>query len=511
MSLPAQFIPFGEWLPDQPPTHNPGALEAKNVVPLINGYGALRDIEPFTDALDSRPLNSFWVNDAAGNIHNFAADADKLYKLSTTGDNTWNDVSRSTGYTASDNWEFLRFGRRIIATNGKDRMQYYDLREGDLMESDGFTDLPGDLPDTTPGAADGALVSPLAQHAAVVRDFIVLSGFEDNPSSIRWSGFNSSELWTPSRSTQADIQRLFGRGGAVQRIVPGEYGVVFQEHSIYRMDYASAGITFRIDEVERGRGTPAPYSVCWLGDTIYYYGYDDFYRFNGQVSEPLGVSRIADWAADRIDTASYNTMRGVVDRTNKIVFWSFKTSTQKDANDVLLLYNWGADKWSYAELDTHLIGEFVAPAVGIDTASFNALYGGSIDGANQRSFDDPIYQGNKLSAIAFNRDREMCVFNGAALPATIDTKEITGRGGRHLITNSVRPEVDGVNVDVTVQIGHRDVPFRQPTYTPLRGVNGLGEVNVRNRSRYQRFRVRTESDFNFATGVSVEQREGGKR
>ena len=335
-----------------------------------------------------------------------------------------------------------------------------------------------------------------------------MGDLDDAPSSIRWGGFNSSELWEPSRATQADIQQLFGRGGDVQRIVPGQYGVIFQEHSIYRMDYAGAGITFSLNEISRGRGTPAPRSVCWLGNDVFYYGYDDFYRFDGQESHPLGINRVARWAKDNIDEAAYSSMQGVVNRRNNTVMWTFKSSALLDSNNMVLIYNWGADKWSYAELDTQVLGEFVSPSVSLDSDAFNTLYGDDIDGTNQRSFDDPIYAGNQLNVIAFDADNKAATFSGAALPAVLDTREIGG-SGMQVVINNIRPEVDGVNVEANVQIGYRDSQLYTPMFTNPRAVNKHGEANLRRRARYARIRVNINSDLTMRRAFSSKCAKAG--
>ena len=346
MGLPAQTIPFGEWLPDLPPYENPGALEALNVVPLTASYGPLRSLQPFGTALNTAARGLFWLKDNAGDVHNFAADTSRLYKLGSDA-NTWNDVSKVTDYTSTMQWEFLKFGERVIALNGADAIQYFDLGS-----STDFADLPGS--------------PPVAKHAGVVRDFIVTGNLTDEPNVLQWSGFNSSELWTPSRATQADKQTLFGRGGDIQRIVPGEYGVVLQEHSIYRMDYATAGITFQISEIERGRGTPAPGSVCWLGTSVFYFGYDGFYMFDGQQSLPLSTNKVSQWFQANADSAGLASMCGTVDRENQLVIWAFKTNALSAANDSLIIYNWGSQRWSHAMLETEYISEYASPPIGID-------------------------------------------------------------------------------------------------------------------------------------------------
>jgi hypothetical protein len=129
----------------------------------------------------------------------------------------------------------------MIATNGADAPQVVTLGAPTSRHS---PDLP-----------------PKARHIAVVRDFVVLGNVDDGtarPNRVAWSAINNSADWAVSASTQSDIQDLQGDGGWVQKVVGGEYGLVFQERAVWKMTYIGSPVIFQFDLIERSRGALPP-------------------------------------------------------------------------------------------------------------------------------------------------------------------------------------------------------------------------------------------------------------
>lgn len=491
MTTQTQTIPFGEWLPDLPEYSNPGALLAKNVIPQLDSYRGLNSLTSFTNALTGACLGVFWAQDDNNFVYNFAGDATKLYQL-TAGD-TWSDISRTVGGAyAATNWEFTKFGDRIIAASKADDLQYYDLNV-----SSNFAALPGS--------------PPKAKTVATVRDFVMLGDISTlGGNYIQWSGYNNSELWTPSIKTQSDFQELFGRGGRVQRIIPGSYGIIFTEHSIFTAEYVGPPVIFQINEVERKRGTPAPNSTAWTGGKVFYFGWDGFYVFDGQRSTPISHNKISNWFATNCPADVFDKIRTAVDRINRLVIWSFRTSASETINNRLLIYNWAVNRWSYAEVDTQIIDEFVSPGFSLD--DLDTLFA-DID-SESIPVDSAAYAGGSINLQAFNASNQATTFAGAPLAATIDTKEISGPDHRRIVTNSIRPLVEAQgNSTITVAVGCRDRLQDNVTFSLPKSLNGInGEASVRKNSRYQRYRVSISNGFLHGDGVMTNGRlSGGRR
>jgi len=486
----AQFIPFGEWLPDLPEIDNPGAIIAKNVIPEVQGYRPFPSISDYSDALAGPCIGTFWTVDQNGLISNFAGDSASLYRLLAS--SSWDDVSGTSAPYNASNWDFTKFGDRVIATSLGDPTQYYDVGISAV-----FADLPG---------------APVAKTCATIRDFVMLGDIDGLGSNfIQWCGYNNTEAWTPSIRTQADYQELFGRAGAVQRIVPGEFAVIFCEHSIYRADYVGPPIIFQIDEVERKRGTPSPNSVVWTGGLTYYFGWDGFYVFDGQQSQSISHNRVSRWFKENCPPSTWGGIRATVDRLNRVIIWAFKTSASEPFNNRLLVYNWAADKWAYAELVTQVIDEFVSPGFSLD--ALDGPLPGGID-LDSIPVDSDAYSGGFISVEVFNASNIAGTLDGPPLVATLDTLERAGPDTRRQITNRVRPVVEGNGATlITLQVGKRNTSQEVPQFTLAKGQNGLnGDICIRENARYQRYRLNIADGFDMAVGVTAHSRlTGGQR
>lgn len=487
-----QIVPFGEWLPDLPQYENPGALIARNVIPQLKSYRGLNSLSSFSNALAGVCLGTFWAQAADGTIFNFAGDDENLYELS--GADTWLNVNGPSAPYSALNWDFTKFGERVIAANIADPLQFYDMGV-----SAAFADLAGS--------------PPQAARIATVRDFIVLGDISSlGPNFVAWSGFNNSEIWdvTGDLATQTDSQELFGRGGNVQRIVPGEYGVVFQENSIWRMDYVGPPVVFQFDEVETRRGTPSPNSVVWVGGLVYYYGWDGFYVFDGSRSQEISANRVSNFIGQEADTDALDSMRGTVDRRNRLIIWAYRTSASAAINNRLIIYNWGADKWSEAYVDTQVIEEFVSPGFSLDELDVPLPLGIDLESI---PVDSDQFKGGGINIFAFDSNNESATFDGMPLDAIIDTKEISGQDNNRIFCNAVRPLIEAPGSStVTVQVGNRNRLQDNTNFTLAKALNGInGEANVRVNSRYQRYRCNISGGFDHGNGVRVSLRRAGRR
>lgn len=478
-------IPFGEWLPDQPALMNPGALIAKNVIPQLKSYRSFNSLSSFSDALTGACLGHVWAKDDNGAVNNFAGDVAKLYRL--TGGNTWTDVSGAT-YTA-DNWDFTKYGDRIIAVNSADNPQKFDM--------------------TTDSAFADLTNAPPAARVATVRDFVMLGDIPSlGPDYIQWSGYNNSEFWTSSIARQSDFQKLHGKGGRVQRIVPGEYAVILSEQSLNIATYVGPRPIFQIDEVENARGTPAPNSVVWTGQRVFYYGWDDFYMFDGQQSYNLGANKVARWFRQNAAQDAMSSMRGAIDRANRLIMWAFKSSASNTLNNRIIVYNWVNKRWAYAEIDTEILLEFVSPGYTLD--DLDTIFA-DIDG-DSIPVDSDLYTGGSLNVGGFDSSHQAGTFDGAALTAVLETAEIASNDQSTVYVDAIRPLVETTSApNITVSVGHRNLLSENTAYTtPPRSLNPYnGEANIRRESRYQRYRVTIDNTFSHATGVKVSVQETG--
>jgi hypothetical protein len=480
-------VMFGPWQPDLPPMDNTGVTVALNVIPAGDSYKSFPSAVVYSGALDARCQGAVSGRDAAGVTYNFAGDAAKLYSLGAT---AWSDASKVGGYTTSaeERWSFTQWGSQIIATNYAD-----DMQEFTMGTSTDFADL--------------SATAPRSRYISVVRNNVVAANTFDSldgsvPYRVRWSGIGDATSWTPSVSTQSDFQDLDGDGGWCQQIVGGEFGTIFQERSIWRMTYVGSPIIYQFDEVERGRGTPAPGSVTKIGSAIPYLGIDGFYVFDGQQSQPIGADRIDKTFYSDLDQSYINRISSTVDPINKIIFWASPGQQNTGGNpNRIWAYNYSPTakkRWAYADQDIEYIYRSLAEGYtldGLDSISTNLDLLPFL-------LDSRVWTGNSALFSGFDSDHKQVNFTGTALDATIETQETELTPNQRTNIQEIRPFVEGFST-LTIQIGGRNSLADAVTWGSVITPNSAGNFPCRSNYRYHRMRVSLSGSFTHAQGLSI--------
>ena len=480
-------VRFGEWTPDLSPMDNVGVTVALNVMPAGDSYKSFPSPSIYSSALTARCQGATSGRDAAGNTYNFAGDSTKLYELAGA---AWGDASKVGGYTTNDEerWSFTQWGSQIIATNFADAMQEFTMG-------------------TSTDFADLSATAPKARYVTVVRNNVVAANTDDTsdgpvPYRVRWSAVGEATDWTPSVSTQSDFQDLDGDGGWNQQIVGGEVGTVFQERSIWRMTYVGSPLIYQFDEVERGRGTPAPGSVTKIGSAIPYLGIDGFYIFDGQQSQPIGADRIDKTFYADLDQSYFNRISSTIDPINKIIFWASPGQQNTGGNpNRIWAYNYSPTakkRWAYADQDIEYIYRSLAEGYtldGLDAISTN------LD-LLPFSLDSRVWTGNSALFSGFDTDHKQVNFTGAALDATIETQETELTPNMRTNVQEIRPFIEGYTT-LTVQIGGRNSLADSVTWGPVITANSAGNFPCRSNYRYHRMRVLLSGAFTHAQGLNI--------
>jgi len=471
------MIPIGAWQPDLPDFENPGALEAKNVVPDVAGYRPLPSlVAASTGAMDARVQGAMLARGQGGAIANFAGTAGKLYRWDSGGV-TWSDASRLAGGpygTAADGgWSFAQFGDLVIAVNGIDAPQKF------AIGSDGnFAALAG--------------APPVARFVSTVRDFVVMGRPSGLAQRVHWSGINNAETWTPSQATQADFQDL-PDGGYVMGVVGGEYGLVFQERAIKRMTYVGVPAIFQFDEIARGTGTPAEGSLARHEDIAFFLADDGFFALEGaQGLRAIGHHRVDRFFWNDVNQTYLNRITAAVDPINKLYVVSYPgvgSDLTGGAPNRLLIYNWTADRWSRAEVDVEMICQ--AASQSGRTLDDLDSYLPNLD-ALPFSLDNRFWTGSgRLLLAGFTQAHMIAFFNGPNLAATVDTGEAQVAPGRRALVRSLRPivEADAGVASVSVRAGTRNRTIDPVAFDAPAAVNAFGHCPVRSNGRYLRARI----------------------
>lgn len=481
-------VEFGEWLPDYQDYENPGATIAKNVIPAAQSYLQFEGLSAFSDAMNAYARGAITVRDVDGNVYSYAGTGTKLYELAAT----VGDVSRLVGgdYTtdAIDGWEFVQWDNQVIGTNYADAVQ-----------------------NITIGGANFAALSgspPRARHIAVVKDFVVLGNLNDGnalPNRLHWSAFDDETGWTAG-TNQSDFQDLKGSGGWIKRVFGGEYGTIFQEFAIWRMTFVGGDAIFAFDKVEPERGLIASKAAAQFGRMIFYLGQDGFYMLaDGVESIPIGHEKVNRYFFADIDNSNLHRICSAVDPTRNIVLWAYPGAGNSGGTpNKILIYNWVVKKWSFVELDVEFI--FSSATFGFTLEDLDAF--GTLE-TLPYSLDSRAWTGGNVLMGGFDTSHQLSYFNGSALTAVLETKEL-GTTGRNQVT-MVRPIVHGNSATTTVQVGHRNTLNSSFSYSTTVTLNTTGIANVRKNARYHRIRCNIAGGFDHASGVEVEFNNRGRR
>ena len=490
------MIEFGEWLPDQSDLANGGVLEAKNVVPAIRGYRPFRDLAVVSGAADNYLRSMFATRDQSGVNLIFAGDNAKLYKYDSS-DSSLANVSQAGNYSISTNekWQFAQFGNNLLAAGGHAQvLQNYVIGTSTL-----FADISG---------------APAARYMASIRDFIVCGnvvyGGNTHQQRLYWSAINDSQSWTIG-TDQSDIQDI-ADSGTITGIVGGQFGVVFTQRGIHRLEYVGTPLIFTVEKVETTHGCEIPGSIVSLStNQIFYIAQNGFMMFDGSRSIPIGSEKVDNWFYENLNSAYPNRVTSTIDPNNQIVLWSFPSNSSSDGTpDTIIIYNYAVNRWSIVELTHQSIGTILLPGYTLeelDTINTN------ID-AMTTSFDSPIYAGESFS-LAASKDNKLQSFTGDILGATITSREFEVTPLRSSAINSVTPYITAKNAvttpTLTVSVGSRSRQIDDVTFTSASSLNADNICNVRSHGRYHRVKIETTGDFRYALGIDVDAKPLGRR
>ena len=325
------------------------------------------------------------------------------------------------------------------------------------------------------------------------------------------------------RATQAGFQDLSEEWGVIQQIVPGHYATIFQTNAIWRMAYVGPPTIWQYDLLERGQGTYAPYSICWYGQFVYYYGHDGFYRFDGRRSEAIGAGKIDRWF--RSHTTDVRNLLGIVDAEHKRALWACSSHTGGATTyDRILVYSWDVNEWSCVDVDCDFIGSSVTTPLTLE--QLDAAYPDGIDApANQTSFDSDVYKDTFNIVVAVTGNKKLAQFNGTTLPAVLKTGFRGLKDNMPLLITEARPIVDwGSNAPtagrVNVASGLRDAlrltvhakDFPDDTARHSTAVlSPRGDFQLRLPGRLFQWEVQVSQGYSQLTELTMHFRPHGRR
>jgi len=409
--------------------------------------------------------------------------------------------------TADDqHWNWVFYGLRLIAVQPNDEIQSYvmgtDTRFSDLSET-----------------------APKARYVARVRDNFLMVAFTIDPVSgtvpwrVWWPAIGNPADWptpgtTAAAQVQSDYRDLIGNGGANMGIVGGLSNAdvaVFQRYAVWRGMYIGPPVIFSFTAVEGARGCIAPNSIVQVGPVAYYLSDDGFYSFDGTSSTPIGRDKVDQTFWKEVDRNFLFHVHAQVDYNTKVIYWWY-VGPQATGGLInrAVAYNYAFNRWIYRNAGEN----FETPiqrtiTLGYTMEQLDAF--GTLDTLSA-PLDSVQWQGGSLAIGAFDPSHRMGLFNGATLPATIDTVEAQLNDNGVAYVSRAWPIIDTPNASMS--LGYR---FRQAdmvTWTAFEPMTlTTGSCPLRGTGAWHRGRVTTLSGdaWEHAQGVEFDFRPAGRR
>ena len=474
-------INFGEWTPDQPGITN-GLRRAENVYSKLVGYGALPTVVNYSNSASENLNNVVAGKTTAGATSVFAGGSTKLFKLDS-GTLNLNNVSKSGNYTTptDQRFRFTQFGNVIVAANGFDKLQGFNLNSSSL-----FANLAADAPE--------------ARYVTIVRDFVV-SGYQSSyPNRVQWSALGDESSWTASATTQADFQDI-PDGGSIVGVTGGEYGLILMDRSIHRMVYVGSPLIFQFDNISRNLGCYEANSIIQYGGTTFFLGDDGFYACDGQQIIAIGNEKINRFFFDNVDEGTLYLMSAAVDPTKKLIIWAY-ASNSSATPDSLLIYNFQTQRWTSGTTTVDRIASTSTPAVTLEGMD---VYG-NLD-TILTTFDSRLWLGGRLQLAGVD-GAKIVTFSGSNATAYIETGDIEVPGSTSSIT-LVKPTVEGGSGSVALL--SRRLLSESTTFGSQSAADAENRVSVRGIGRYHRLQLTPTGSWTSAVGMDIDLSPLGTR
>lgn len=488
-------ILLGPFKPDLSNLDSKSLSALNNVLPQLDGYGPIKELEDFTDALSGACRGYFYARKSDGSIAIFAGTVNELWLLNNT-NFSWTNVTKDNGMantyaslSTTAQWQFAQFNNFVFATQANEVLQVFNL-----TSSTEFDDVAGN--------------PPQAAYISIINRFIALSGLLSQPYRVHWSGLNDTTEWTAG-SNFSDFQDL-PDGGIVRGVAGGEYGLIMQDQSIRRMIYSPGSeFVFQIDRVAQDRGMLAPYSLVAAGERMFFLSAQGFIESDASGTlVPIGNETIDKTFFDDYDAANPQLMIGAADPVRKIVVWAYRSINTGLENifDRLLIYDWSIKRWSMAEQQGEYVSSLSRPGLTLEnlddiSSSLDAL-----------PFPLDSVSTATLPALSFAGTTHMIGFlAGPNKAAFVETGEYSQAPFRTQV-NGITPIGD--SPDIIVTTGTRDTLSinEAPVYSEDTVMNEDGFAPVLDEGRYVRvrFTIPAGSVWKFLRGFVPEFTRGSR-
>ena len=333
-------------------------------------------------------------------------------------------------------WSLDNWGEDIIANRSGSNIFYFD--------SDASTTPARAVSVTTsPVSVNSIIVSPNARHLIALganqySPSATVSG-TFNPMLVRWADQDDRTNWVPSISSTAG-EVVLTDGTKIVGAVRSKNAInIWTDNSLWLMEFAGPPFTFRFQQAGTNCGLLNTHSGVDYNGVTYWMGYNNFYRFTGQVEVlPCTVRR---YIFDDINTSYYDKIYAGINSEFREIIWLYCSSGQTEC-DKYVIFNPEDNYWVYGEMifttfaDKEVFGNTITTGV---TASGNNIYNNE---------PPEVFTGNGETLTSYVESGDFDVADGNALmfmDRVIPDFDLSGGKIKMEITTKQYPEQPDVN------------------------------------------------------------------
>lgn len=456
------MLPLGEWTPDRVNLATGSVQDVANCAPQGDAWGPYPSYSVISTALGDVCKGAVTVR-AGSSYVTIAGTATKLYRYDS-GTSSWVDKSGGTTFAVPDGdfWSFALYGNFLLATNANN-----GLYEIDLTSSGNFSPTAGS--------------PPRARFVDIVGDFVVLGCITGTENRIQWSGLNDRTQWTVGTNF-ADYQD-FPDGGSVRGLSGYDAsGIIFQEDTVRRMSLVGGALIFQFDVVARSRVIRSPWSIVKQGPRTYASMTAGFFVYEAGAERPIGLERVDDWFASRLDSSWSSRTLGAFDPTRPHILWAFRSADNAGAYyDQIIGYDWFRDRWFRIEQNLEYL--FPAATVGYTLENLDAF--GSLD-TLAYSLDSAAWGGGQAGLGVFDTAHRFGFQSGPSMQAVIVGAEQQFVPSARAFVSEIVPVTDAPTL--TVAVGTRETLTNAVSYGPEVALSVTGATPQRASGRYHTVR-----------------------
>ena len=472
-------IPIPAYAPDRS-NDDPGTTNvATNVVPQAESYGPIPALQNYgPDAITGTPNNGIvaWHSDGTHSV--FVGTENKIWKYSS-GSTSWSDVSRvGSAYTTVDTgwfWDFYQFGNYVIATNGEDDVQVFELGV-----SSTFTALGGN--------------PPKARRVTAIGESLVLYNLHSDDgqtNELYWSSRNDITGWTVS--LKGCDRQVLPVGGEILFIAPqsspgsaaGNAFVIMERSNFLKMSWVGGSILYRFDVLEHARTCSSPRSCVHYGNRVFWAADDGFMMFDGSSFAEIGEELVDRTHYADMDIRGTDEVFGVVDPATRRVWFWYKSDINNDYYDKAVIYAFLLQRWSTVEDNILCPISLVSQGVSLDNIA--TVLGYTNLDTMPFSPDAPFLAGGTPVLGAIDENGLIGFFEGSNMEATVEIELSPNEEARTTI-NSFMPTADAS--DIRGRVGTRQTPGGSVTWRDEVTMRPSGHVPVYAVGYYLRLRIR---------------------